>query len=209
MCVPLLTSACPDPHARSLSLLSCLLGFAGVSLPSRALSPPCRTRQRKAASAQSSRSGGEGGSVLVGMESTASTGESGPPPLPDSEGVLGRCLLLAPGQAAPPAFNRMDCQRQVDTMSFQLLLSSPESAGVQALCVESPGAERSLCGGGCPAGSPHSFPVSERLLARGLFLIYLTSLKLMMGSPLKNKKYPKFCFLKPFFSPRSMKDSFS
>lgn len=95
MCVPCLTSAHPDPHARSLSLLSRLLGFAGVSLPSHALSPPCRTRQRKAASAQSSRSGGEGGSVLVGMESTASTGESGPPPLRTVMGCRGLCLLLA------------------------------------------------------------------------------------------------------------------
>lgn len=86
----LLASALPDPHARPLSLLSCLLGFAGVSLPSHALSLPCRTRQRKAASAQSSRSGGEGGSVLVGMERTASTGESGRRPcctLPGCHGL--------------------------------------------------------------------------------------------------------------------------
>lgn len=51
-------------------LLSCLpLALAGVSLPFRALSSPCRTRPRKAASAQSSRSGGEGGNVHVGMDS--------------------------------------------------------------------------------------------------------------------------------------------
>lgn len=51
-------------------LLSCLpLALAGVSLPFRALSSPCRTRSRKAASAQSSRSGGEGGNVHVGMDS--------------------------------------------------------------------------------------------------------------------------------------------
>lgn len=63
-------------------------GFTGISLPFRALSLPCRTRPRKAASAQSSRSGGEGGSVRVGMERTASTGESGPPSRP------GRCWRL-------------------------------------------------------------------------------------------------------------------
>lgn len=40
-----------------------------------ALFPPCRTRWWKAASAQSSRSGGEGGSVLLGMNIKASTGE--------------------------------------------------------------------------------------------------------------------------------------
>lgn len=40
-----------------------------------ALFPPCRTRWWKAASAQSSRSGGEGGSVLLGMDIKASTGE--------------------------------------------------------------------------------------------------------------------------------------
>lgn len=52
-----------------LSLLSCLLALAGISLPFHALFPPCRTRPQKAASAQSSRSGGEGGSVHVGMDS--------------------------------------------------------------------------------------------------------------------------------------------
>lgn len=40
-----------------------------------ALFRPCRTRWWKAASAQSSRSGGEGGSVLLGMDIKASTGE--------------------------------------------------------------------------------------------------------------------------------------
>lgn len=124
MCVPLLTSARPDPALVLLSLLSCLLGSAGGSLPSHALSPTCRTRQRKAASAQSSPSGGEGGSVLVGMESTASTGESGPPPLPDSKSVV--ASALSPSQAAPPASNRTDCQHQVDEVLVHLLLSSPE-----------------------------------------------------------------------------------
>lgn len=166
MCVPLLTSACPDPHARSLSLLSCLLGFAGVSLPSRALSPPCRTRQRKAASAQSSRSGGEGGSVLVGMESTASTGESGPPPLPDW-GCRGRhpCHRGCRAAASCSPQARLPHQRLIAwTASTRWILCLsiccsapqntcgkvawgfklvPSSAGVQALCVESPGAERS------------------------------------------------------------------
>lgn len=56
-----------------LLLLACWF----VSPSFLALFPPCRTRWWKAASAQSSRSGGEGGSVLLGMEIKASTGELG------------------------------------------------------------------------------------------------------------------------------------
>lgn len=54
-----------------------LLACWSVSPSFLALFPPCRTRWWKAASAQSSRSGGEGGSVHLGMEIKASTGELG------------------------------------------------------------------------------------------------------------------------------------
>lgn len=57
----------------SLLCLACWF----VSPSFLALFPPCRTRWWKAASAQSSRSGGEGGSVLLGMDIKASTGELG------------------------------------------------------------------------------------------------------------------------------------
>lgn len=68
--IPVLTTTLPGFHTIFSVLSFCLpLALAGISLPFRALSPPCRTRPRKAASAQSSRSGGEGGSVHVGMDS--------------------------------------------------------------------------------------------------------------------------------------------
>lgn len=61
---------------------------------------------------------------------------------------------------------------------------------------------------GTAASRPRSSPISERLLTRGLFcLIYAISAKFIVGFPLKNKKFPKFCCSKLFF-PRTVKDSF-
>lgn len=94
--VPPHPSARPDPHARSSVPSACLLGFAGVSPPSHAPSPPCRTRQRKAASAQSSRSGGEGGSVPWEWK-VQQAQVSRARPLPHSRQGPPRCPLLAPG----------------------------------------------------------------------------------------------------------------
>lgn len=81
----------PLSLAHTSLLLLLLVSFISPSF--LALFPPCRTRWWKAVSAQSSRSGGEGGSVLLGMEIKASTGELGGglpvPPMPSFH-VCGR-----------------------------------------------------------------------------------------------------------------------
>lgn len=56
--------------------------------------------------------------MRVGMESTASTGESGRRPSWTRVGVMASALLLAPGLAAPPAFNHVDYQGEEDLLPF-------------------------------------------------------------------------------------------
>lgn len=100
--VLMLLSLFPSPYISPffcLSLLSssfpfiCYLAYGILSPSSLALFPPCRTRWWKAASAQSSRSGVEGGSVFVGMKIKTSTGE-----------LRERCSVCPP--TFPPVWGR-------------------------------------------------------------------------------------------------------